>query len=475
MKNHYISQFIIKRFSKAINVFDIENGTVDESKRPCKVFFEKNIFDEEIEKILNFNIESRVANILDKKICDKEEIILNREEVLTLKRYMLISSIRSMGMDYAKFGVTMRRFLKNAESYIAAYPEYKNMPDLTQIRLTDEELFQRTLKVFASTTIIRDIVENPLATKEMLGWAIPFLESYMAFWDAPESREFILTDNGMASEYEGFHMLTGGVDISKSSYLLYHAKRWQGHIGLLATNSVMYENYNFFVVNSTRMLVMVHPFFRLYHNQKVLIGDRMEQLPIPDIWPAIIQDRALFDVPENRYAIAPNLFANGDLFIYKPKKLCHEDYIYINELNLSYAKKIIGFNNSRSIVDTVYYHIWKSANYQSVRSREDKIEDIWSRLIEGVANSPYRFLLTYCEHKKGQNKTNFIELFERLTDNIYKDFNENPYICEYYLARPEETAAFKQLDFLGEGHKKVEFFKEHLEKIKLKNKNDIPS
>ena len=34
----------------------------------------------------------------------------------------------------------------------------------------------------------------------------------------------------------------------------------------------------------------------------------------------------------------------------------------------------------------------------------------------------------------------FIFLFEKLLSYIYKDFNENPYICEYYLNTPEEKA-----------------------------------
>ena len=67
MKNHYISQFVIRRFSDAINIFDIHSGKIDENKRPHKVFFHEDIFDEETEKLFNF-IESRVANIISQKI-----------------------------------------------------------------------------------------------------------------------------------------------------------------------------------------------------------------------------------------------------------------------------------------------------------------------------------------------------------------------------------------------------------------------
>ena len=41
MKNHYVSQFIIRRFSNAIKVFDVHTGKIDESKRPNKVFLQR--------------------------------------------------------------------------------------------------------------------------------------------------------------------------------------------------------------------------------------------------------------------------------------------------------------------------------------------------------------------------------------------------------------------------------------------------
>ena len=62
-------------------------------------------------------------------------------------------------------------------------------------------------------------------------------------------------------------------------------------------------------------------------------------------------------------------------------------------------------------------------------------------------------------------------MFEKLVNNIYKDFNENPYICEYFLSMPEETAKCKALDFLGEGEKKLETFKRFLDRINEERKN----
>ena len=121
MKNHYVSQFIIRRFSNAINVFDVHTGKIDESKRPCKVFYKDNIYDEEIEKLVNFNIESRVSNILNNKILVDGDVVLTRTELETLKRYMLICSVRTQSED--QFCSILKRCEHNAEHYFNIYKE----------------------------------------------------------------------------------------------------------------------------------------------------------------------------------------------------------------------------------------------------------------------------------------------------------------------------------------------------------------
>ena len=478
MKNHYVSQFIIRRFSNAINVFDVHTGRIDESKRPHKVFYKDDIYDEEIEKLVNFNIESRVSNILNNKILVEGDVVLTRTELETLKRYMLICSVRTQSED--QFCSILKSFEHNAEHYINLYRDYSFLKKTKDLNLSNSELYLRTLKVFAKTNNIRDIALNPLATREMLAWAMPFLESYIAFWDTPKDKEYILTDCGMCSEYEGFHMITGGIDISKMSYILKQIKSGKYQYGgLMASCSVMFENYNIYNLSSTRCMVAINPFFRLYHSAQVAILDKNNNgerftLDKPDIWPAIIQNKELFDVPVNKYShslepLSP--YAPDDEFIYKPKVLTEEDLVYINTLMLFQTKDIIGFNDATKIIDSIYYFVWYSANFNSVKYSRQPLNEVMNNLVDNVVNSPFRDLCNYCDSKGGVNKTEFIFLFEKLLSYIYKDFNENPYICEYYLNTPEETANCKTLDFLGEGKKKLDTFKQILERIKEERKN----
>lgn len=478
MKNHYVSQFIIRRFSNAVNVFDVHTGRIDESKRPHKVFYKDDIYDEEVEKLVNFNIESRVSNILNNKILIGGDVKLTRTELEILKRYMLICSVRTQSEDH--FCKILKGFKSNADKYINIYNEYSFLKKTKDLNLSDNELYLRTLKVFATSNNIRDIALNPLATREMLAWAMPFLESYIAFWDTPKDKEYILTDCGMCSEYEGFHMITGGIDISKMSYILKQIKSGKYQYGgLMASCSVMFENYSIYNLSSTRCMVAINPFFRLYYGAQVAFLDKNNHgerftLEVPDIWPAIIQNKELFGVPENRYShsmepLSP--YAPDDEFIYKPKVLTDEDLVYINTLMLFQTKDIIGFNDATKIIDSIYYFVWYSANFNSVKYSRQPLNEVINNLVDNVVNSPFRDLCNYCDSKGGVNKTEFIFLFEKLLSYIYKDFNENPYISEYYLNMPEETAKCKILDFLGEGDKKLEVFRQILDRIKEERKN----
>lgn len=478
MHNHYVSQFVIRRFSDAINIFDVHSGKIDESKRPHKVFYHEDIYDEETEKLFNF-IESRVANIISQKILEKETIVLTRKELFLLKRYMLICSVRAQTPK--ELGKIFRDFEKNAEKYISIrntlFSDCGQMPSIKSIDITDEELYARALKVFSKTNYIRDICLNPDATKEMLAWAAPFLESYIAFWDMPTDREYILTDCGMSSEYEGFHLLTGGLDISKASYLFAKSKKDPtAYVGLMASNCAMYENYDVFVLGSTRAMVMIHPFFRLYEGQKITFYDpalgswKKKQLEIPDIWPAVIQNRSLFGTPSNQYIMDESHFFEEDRYIYCPRSLTEEDAVYINALLLSQARDIIGFKDPKKIIDSIYYYIWHQANYLSVKSLHDTAEEILNRLVNSAVRSPFQELYQFCGKKGGVNQTAFLLLFEKLTDNIYLDFRMNPYLNQYYLDNPQATIACHALDFLGEGEKRLDIFRQNLEQIQKERK-----
>ena len=116
MKNHYIPQFIIKKFSKAINVFNLKSGEIRENRPSFKVFYEKGIYNDEVEKSLNINLETSFSKLLEEKLLNQDSnITITRKELLLIKRYMLVSSVRAQGEDH--FRDFLISFKKNTDMF----------------------------------------------------------------------------------------------------------------------------------------------------------------------------------------------------------------------------------------------------------------------------------------------------------------------------------------------------------------------
>lgn len=279
MKNHYIPQFIIKKFSKAINVFNLKTGELRENRPSFKVFYEKNIYDDEVEKSLNLNLETAFSKLLDDKLLvEGSKIVLTRKEILFVKRYMLVSSVRAQGEEH--FREFLISFKRNTNMFYTLNQRFikSTLPYTEETNLSDRELLNNAILAFSQAEFIEDLAFNPLCTREMVAYAATFLLSYITFWDAPDDNEFVLSDVGMISEYEGIHQITGGLDLSKLSYLfhqLLNDKETAVIYGdLLSSNEVMYENYDIFNISKKRCLIMVNPFFRQYFGMNCSLYDK---------------------------------------------------------------------------------------------------------------------------------------------------------------------------------------------------------
>lgn len=152
----------------------------------------------------------------------------------------------------------------------------KSLPSCRQLKLSDHEIFMRALKVFSESNCPHEVAIHPKSCREFYLWSVPFLASYLAFWDSPEPCEFLLGDSSMYSEYEGSHEMTGGLSLSKVSYCSHMVAEGGDAAPIyayhLALSSTMPENYDFFVVNPHRLLVSINPFFKLSTGTAISLG-----------------------------------------------------------------------------------------------------------------------------------------------------------------------------------------------------------
>ena len=96
VNSHFIPQLILRHFceDEKIQYYDLNSGNI-ESRSTKSVFSEKGYYPENIEKDLCHKIEVQFANILNNKILKENyNIALTSEDLLTIKKYLIITTLR---------------------------------------------------------------------------------------------------------------------------------------------------------------------------------------------------------------------------------------------------------------------------------------------------------------------------------------------------------------------------------------------
>lgn len=464
-KNHYISQLIIRRFSKEINVLDLKAREINEKKRPHKVFYKRDLYQRDIEDDLGNKIEGPFGNLLDKKLLNPNEVILTRRELYLLKQYLLLDSIRTLGEE--GFYNIIQNFTRMADMYNGfRNGELDKLPYIKETNDTPKELYMKALRVIIDCDTVDKIINHKYATKELYCWSKPFLDSYLAFWDADENQDFILTDSGMTTEYEAVHHIFEGLDMSKKSYLLStfdkvdkNNKKSQGiYYNILTSCIPMYENLNIFNLSYNRCMVLINPFFKLYTNYEEY------GVKNPDIWPAVIQERKAFNTPKNDYLIDKTYLTMEDKFIYTPFKLSYEDTIYINKLLLGVANEIIGFRDLNNVLMSAYVNSWANSNYNTAEKNKDvkdiKYYNILPDLFIELINEPTTILLQYAKTLTTVDFDKSNEIFNKITYNQLRDSKTNYYFYDYYLNNPDMLNSMQNFEWIRKrGHNVIKYFK----------------
>ena len=96
VNSHFVPQFLLRNFCKdeKIQYYDIAGKSVEE-RSTKSVFSERGYYPDSLEKELCYKIESQFANLLNNKIVnEKYKIILDRHDMLILKKYLIITMLR---------------------------------------------------------------------------------------------------------------------------------------------------------------------------------------------------------------------------------------------------------------------------------------------------------------------------------------------------------------------------------------------
>ena len=352
-KNHYVPRLILRKFSDKLSLYNVKTGEFKENISPEHAYEIEDFYGEETEKKLNLRIESQLGGILSNIILKcNSEIQLNRTNLLLVKKFLLISMLRSVK---AEEWMQKEKYFYDFCSIPKPFEEKQIEGELPN------EYWLRTLNVILDTDgTPQQILNHPNKTYPAYRWACIINSGYLAFWDAPNDRdEFVITDIGMTSEKEkGWD----GIRIhnrKKFEYIesLLNATDDKNErsdlLTLIHSISNFSENFQMFPISSKRMIVLISPFFKVRYFWK-LSGKTVPSLN--DI--TVIPNEKLFEPNRNFYVLPQTRgkeyqYHEDDRYIYDIKKLTNEEIRYCNALFLDRIDTHLGFSSLEHAVGSI--------------------------------------------------------------------------------------------------------------------------
>lgn len=100
VNSHYVPKQTLKKFAKKLCLFNVKTGEYKENVALNRAFSEYGFYSVEVEEKLNKKIESQFAQLFSNKLLNAEGTVeLKRNEVQLIKKFLLISVIRSVGSE----------------------------------------------------------------------------------------------------------------------------------------------------------------------------------------------------------------------------------------------------------------------------------------------------------------------------------------------------------------------------------------
>jgi hypothetical protein len=350
--NHYIPQFILRRYSDSINLYDIQDLTLQQNMWTSRVFAKKNIYPVDLEKDIGTKLEAPFSKLLSEKLMTGkigETLTLTRKELMLMKRFYILETVRTTSMQkvigaYAE----LKEILPREFSFMEKKIENE----------TVEDRWRRNIRVIVETEDINKIWEHPLCTYDIAMWTRIIQSGYFAIWDCCESNvDFIISDAGITSEVEPSKVLNG-FEVEKKNelvrlidreHILFNRDRL---ITLLSAQMLFHENFYMFPLSKNRMIVTINPFFSLYRSK--------EKLPESIIWPSQIKNKRLFTKnisPKLQMVFGKPVLNDDDEFIYTIQGLSQTDAEYVNMLMLDRVERYMGFADWEKIKSSVERYI----------------------------------------------------------------------------------------------------------------------
>ena len=350
--NHYVPRLILRKFGDKLSLYNVKTGELKENIPPEHAYAIQGFYDNETEKKLNLKIESQFGGMLSNLILKREnEISLSRANVLLIKKFLLVSMLRSIQAE---------DWMQNEKLFYRICPpapfEEKQFEGESP-----NEYWLRTINVILDTDGTPQQVRNhPDRTYPAYRWACIVNSAYLSFWDAPSNRdEFVITDIGMTSENEKGWDGDRVHNRKKLEYIAELLKLTEDESERENLSNLLYavtnfsENFQMFPISSKRMIVLISPFFKFRYFRKSL------GVPVPNLSDlTVIPNEKLFEPNRNHYVLPqmPNKgyqYHEEDKYIYDVKVLTTDEIRYCNALFMDRIDTHLGFSSLDNAVGSI--------------------------------------------------------------------------------------------------------------------------
>lgn len=326
--SHYIPQLILRHFcaNNSITYCDIQKRKV-ETRNTRSVFTEKGYYPDELEKSLCEKIEVQFADLLNKKILNSRiELILTADELLTLKKFLLITIYRYKIIEPNELELYNYFSKEEIEDFKGDF--FENLNKILECR-TKEEMFQYT------------DFKNESSNLTLNAYIRDVLYSYIIFVSSKRCEEdFVIPDKGYAS-YEG------SATIKKLNAILELAKKTNDPLLFHVASMSTPHEYSVFPLTSNVAVLTMSPFYKL------CLKNSPYNIKYPTETPTLSKTLGF----GNREIIeAPKLKAkseNENEYTYEIKQLKVEDMTFLNSLLLTNVDHCFAYADISRIQETV--------------------------------------------------------------------------------------------------------------------------
>lgn len=385
--DHFVPRLTLRKFGEKICLFNVNTGEYKEDVKIENAFSENEFYSDEVENKLNKKIESQFGNLFANELAQANDTIeLKRNDLYLIKKFLLISVIRSLGNE--EFMQKERVFYKDLNengkifAKLNGFEEKEIEPPFIEKIIEGETPFDywmRTLNVILDTDgTPESILKHPDKTYPAHRWATVINNGYLAFWDSEYKHdEFVITDIGMTSENEkGWNGITRH-NVKKTNFLIYLMEQAKNdYERLMIANAIhmhanFSENFMMFPISAKRMIVEIDPFYKFrianknFYNMPKL--EELTQIPNENLFYPNKTQYILPQIPGQ-----PPKYHPKDLYIYDIKKLTSKETRYCNELFLDRINTTVGFSSLNKVVGSLF--AYKKANSYPFIPRVDYTE-----------------------------------------------------------------------------------------------------